>query len=356
MAATMAAFRSLRNLLIRRVMAPTPQGLSLSLRPMSSIAQDEASTAAPREAPDHKYESLQVTVAQKHILHVQLNRPEKRNAMNRAFWREMVECFNKIAQDPDCRAVVISGAGKLFTAGIDLMDMASEILQPQGDDVARISWYLRSLVSRYQETFNVIEKVLWGAGRAPPPVHPSWTNPDPTLPVPLQCPKPVIAAVHGACVGAGVDLITACDIRYCAQDAFFQVKEVDIGLAADVGTLQRLPKVIGNQSLVNELAFTSRRMMADEALSSGLVSRVFPDKVGMLDAAFTLAAEISTKSPVAVQGTKINLVYSRNHSVADGLNYTATWNMSMLQTQDIVKSVQAAMEKQELKNVTFSKL
>ncbi|XP_032246548.1 delta(3,5)-Delta(2,4)-dienoyl-CoA isomerase, mitochondrial [Halichoerus grypus] len=328
MAATMAAFRSLRNLLIRRVMAPTPQGLSLSLRPMSSIAQDEASTAAPREAPDHKYESLQVTVAQKHILHVQLNRPEKRNAMNRAFWREMVECFNKIAQDPDCRAVVISGAGKLFTAGIDLMDMASEILQPQGDDVARISWYLRSLVSRYQETFNVIEK----------------------------CPKPVIAAVHGACVGAGVDLITACDIRYCAQDAFFQVKEVDIGLAADVGTLQRLPKVIGNQSLVNELAFTSRRMMADEALSSGLVSRVFPDKVGMLDAAFTLAAEISTKSPVAVQGTKINLVYSRNHSVADGLNYTATWNMSMLQTQDIVKSVQAAMEKQELKNVTFSKL
>ncbi|KAF3818192.1 hypothetical protein GH733_012500 [Mirounga leonina] len=310
------------------VMAPTPQGLSLSLRPMSSIAQDEASTAAPREAPDHSYESLQVTVAQKHILHVQLNRPEKRNAMNRAFWREMVECFNKIAQDPDCRAVVISGAGKSFTAGIDLMDMASEILQPQGDDVARISWYLRSLVSRYQETFSVIEK----------------------------CPKPVIAAIHGACVGAGVDLITACDIRYCAQDAFFQVKEVDIGLAADVGTLQRLPKVIGNQSLVNELAFTSRRMMADEALSSGLVSRVFPDKVGMLDAAFTLAAEISTKSPVAVQGTKINLVYSRNHSVADGLNYTATWNMSMLQTQDIVKSVQAAMEKQELKNVTFSKL
>uniref|UniRef100_A0A452QJZ8 Delta(3,5)-Delta(2,4)-dienoyl-CoA isomerase, mitochondrial n=1 Tax=Ursus americanus TaxID=9643 RepID=A0A452QJZ8_URSAM len=328
MAAAMAASRSLRKLLIRRVMAPTPQGLSLSLCPMSSIAQDEASTAAPREAPDHNYESLRVTAAQKHILHVQLNRPEKRNAMNRAFWREMVECFNKIAQDPDCRAVVISGAGKMFSAGIDLTDMASEILQPHGDDVARISWYLRSLVSRYQETFNVIEK----------------------------CPKPVIAAIHGACIGAGVDLITACDVRYCAQDACFQVKEVDIGLAADVGTLQRLPKVIGNQSLVNELAFTSRKMMADEALSSGLVSRVFPDKVGMLDAAFTLAAEISTKSPVAVQSTKINLVYSRNHSVAEGLNYAATWNMSMLQTQDIVKSVQAAVEKQELKDVTFSKL
>lgn len=248
--------------------------------------------------------------------------------MNKAFWREMVECFNKIAEDPDCRAVVISGAGKTFTAGIDLMDMASDLLQPQGDDASRISWYLRGLIAKYQETFSVIEK----------------------------CPKPVIAAIHGGCIGGGVDLITACDIRYCAQDAFFQVKEVDIGLAADVGTLQRLPRVIGNQSLVNELAFTARKMMADEALDSGLVSRMFPDKEVMLDAAFTLAAEISTKSPVAVQGTKINLLYSRDHSVAEGLNYMTSWNMSMLQTQDIVKSVQAAMEKKELKSVTFSKL
>ncbi|XP_060507033.1 delta(3,5)-Delta(2,4)-dienoyl-CoA isomerase, mitochondrial [Panthera onca] len=320
----MAASLRFRDLLIRRLMAPTPQGLSLSLRPMSSKAQEEA----PKEAPDHSYESLRVTAAQKHILHVQLNRPEKRNAINRACWREMVECFSKIAQDPDCRAVVISGAGKLFTSGIDLTDMASDILQPQGDDVARISWQLRNLISRYQESFNVIEK----------------------------CPKPVIAAIHGACIGAGVDLVTACDIRYCAQDAFFQVKEVDIGLAADVGTLQRLPKVIGNQSLVNELAFTSRKMMADEALGSGLVSRVFPNKEDMLEAAFTLAEEISTKSPVAVQSTKVNLIYSRNHSVAESLNYTATWNMSMLQTQDIVKSVQAALEKKDLKNVNFSKL
>ncbi|XP_053761967.1 delta(3,5)-Delta(2,4)-dienoyl-CoA isomerase, mitochondrial [Panthera pardus] len=320
----MAASLRFRDLLIRRLMAPTPQGLSLSLRPMSSKAQEEA----PKEAPDHSYESLRVTAAQKHILHVQLNRPEKRNAINRACWREMVECFSKIAQDPDCRAVVISGAGKLFTSGIDLTDMASDILQPQGDDVARISWQLRNLISRYQESFNVIEK----------------------------CPKPVIAAIHGACIGAGVDLVTACDIRYCAQDTFFQVKEVDIGLAADVGTLQRLPKVIGNQSLVNELAFTSRKMMADEALGSGLVSRVFPNKEDMLEAAFTLAEEISTKSPVAVQSTKVNLIYSRNHSVAESLNYMATWNMSMLQTQDIVKSVQAALEKKDLKSVNFSKL
>ncbi|XP_016061973.1 PREDICTED: delta(3,5)-Delta(2,4)-dienoyl-CoA isomerase, mitochondrial isoform X2 [Miniopterus natalensis] len=295
---------------------------------MSSSAQDEASREAPSEAPHHNYQSLRVTAAQRHILHVQLNRPEKRNAMNKAFWSEMVECFNKIAQDADCRAVVISGAGKMFTSGLDLVEMAGDLLQPQGDDAARISWSLRGLITRYQETFSVIEK----------------------------CPKPVIAAIHGGCVGGGVDLITACDIRYCAQDAFFQVKEVDVGLAADVGTLQRLPRVIGNQSLVNELAFTARKMMADEALGSGLVSRVFPDKEAMLDAAFALAAEISSKSPVAVQGTKVNLLYSRDHSVAEGLNYMAAWNMSMLQTQDIVKSVQAAMEKKELNSVTFSKL
>lgn len=300
---------------------------NVSLRSLSSSAQ-EASKRTPEEVSDHNYESIQVTSAQKHVLHVQLNRPEKRNAMNRAFWRELVECFQKISKDSDCRAVVVSGAGKMFTSGIDLMDMASDILQPPGDDVARIAWYLRDLISRYQKTFTVIEK----------------------------CPKPVIAAIQGGCIGGGVDLISACDIRYCTQDAFFQVKEVDVGLAADVGTLQRLPKVIGNRSLVNELTFTARKMMADEALNSGLVSRVFPDKDVMLNAAFALAADISSKSPVAVQGSKINLIYSRDHSVDESLDYMATWNMSMLQTQDIIKSVQAAMEKKDSKSITFSKL
>lgn len=325
--ATAAASRRLRDLLIRRLTAPTHLGLNLNLCRTSSSAQ-EASTAAPSKASDHNYESLQVTAVQEHVLHVEINRPEKRNAMNKAFWREMVECFNKIARDADCRAVVISGRGTMFSAGIDLTDLAPDLFQSSEKDVARNSWHLRYLISSYQETFNVIEK----------------------------CPKPVIAAIHGGCIGAGVDLITACDIRYCAQNAYFQVKEVDMGLAADVGTLQRLPRVIGNQSLVNELAFTARKMLADEALSSGLVSRMFPDKEAMFDAALTLAAEISTKSPVAVQGTKVNLLYSRDHSVADSLNYMASWNMSMLQTQDIMQSFSSLMEKKELKTVTFSKL
>ncbi|KAM7412572.1 hypothetical protein PAMA_020111 [Pampus argenteus] len=274
------------------------------------------------------YTTLAISHPAEAVTHVELHRPEKHNAMNKAFWSEMVDCFNDIAVDPDCRVVVVSGAGRTFTAGIDLMDMAGDVLQPQGDDTARVSWNLRKTIVKYQETFSVIER----------------------------CPKPVVVAVHGPCVGGGVDLITACDIRLCTQDAWFQVKEVDIGLAADVGTLQRLPKVIGSRSLVNELALTARRMYADEAKSSGLVSRVFADKDALMAAALEMAAEIAGRSPVAVQGTKINLIYSRDHSVAEGLDYMATWNMSMLQTQDVMKSAQASMEKKSPKTITFSKL
>ncbi|XP_076837466.1 delta(3,5)-Delta(2,4)-dienoyl-CoA isomerase, mitochondrial isoform X2 [Brachyhypopomus gauderio] len=276
--------------------------------------------------PTPPFTTLSVSHPADHITQVELHRPDKRNAMNKAFWSEMVGCFNQIAEDPECRVVVFSGAGKLFTAGIDLMDIAGDLLHPEGDDTARTSWYLRRIVSKYQETFSVIEK----------------------------CPKPVIAAVHGACVGGGVDLITACDIRLCTQDAWFQ--EVDIGLAADVGTLQRLPKVIGSRSLVNELALTARKMYSDEAKSSGLVSRVFPDKETLMAGALEVAGEIAARSPIAVQGTKVNLLYSRDHSVAEGLEFMATWNMSMLQTQDLVKSAQAALERKSPKSVAFSKL
>ncbi|XP_067363025.1 delta(3,5)-Delta(2,4)-dienoyl-CoA isomerase, mitochondrial isoform X1 [Channa argus] len=280
------------------------------------------------KGPTSPYATLSISRPTESITHVELHRPEKRNAMNKAFWSEMVDCFNEIAVDPDCRVVVFSAAGKIFTAGLDLMDMAGDILQPEGDDTARVSWNLRRTVAKYQESFSVIEK----------------------------CPKPVVVAVHGACVGGGVDLITACDIRLCTQDAWFQVKEVDVGLAADVGTLQRLPKVIGSRSLVNELALTARKMYADEAKSSGLVSRVFANKEDMMAGALEMAGEIAGRSPVAVQGTKVNLIYARDHSVEEGLNYMATWNMSMLQTHDVMKSVQAAMEKKSHKEVIFSKL
>lgn len=304
--------------LIRGLLRRDLRKVVLGLRNMSS----EAGLSS------YSYETLSVTTPSDHIFHVELNRPEKRNAMNKAFWREMVLCFNALGEDTNCRVVVLSGAGKMFTSGIDLLDMASEFLQHQEDDVARIAWNLRKKISEYQETFSVIEK----------------------------CTKPVIAAIHNGCIGGGVDLVTACDVRYCSQDAYFQVKEVDIGLAADVGTLQRLPNVIGSRSLVNELALTARKMMSDEALNSGLVSRVFADKSALLSAAFELAAEIASKSPVAVQGTKVNLLYARDHSVQESLKYMATWNMSMLQTQDIMASAQAAMQKKTPKDVIYSKL
>ncbi|XP_069042506.1 delta(3,5)-Delta(2,4)-dienoyl-CoA isomerase, mitochondrial [Lepisosteus oculatus] len=296
--------------------------------PRLGVVRAMSSGAGAEPEPPAAFETLRVTRVTDTVTHVELHRPEKRNAMNRAFWREMVQCFSQISADPECRAVVVSGAGKIFTAGIDLMDIAGHVLQPEGDDTARKAWNIRKTVCQYQETFTVIER----------------------------CPKPVVVAVHGACVGGGVDLISACDIRLCTQDAWFQVKEVDIGLAADVGTLQRLPKVIGSRSLVNELALTARKMWSEEAKSCGLVSRVFPDKETMMSAALELAAEIAARSPVAVQGTKINLLYSRDHSVQESLDYIATWNMSMLQTEDIVKAAQAVLEKRSPKDVPFSKL
>ncbi|NXD74568.1 ECH1 protein, partial [Eolophus roseicapillus] len=220
------------------------------------------------------------------------------------------------------------GGDSVSPTGIDLVEMGSEFLMVEGDDPARKAWNLRRKICAFQESFSVLEK----------------------------CPKPVIVAVHGACIGAGVDLICACDIRYCSQDAWFQVKEVDIGLAADVGTLQRLPKIVGSQSLVNELAFTARRMMAPEAQSCGLVSRVFPDKGSLVQAAITVAETIAARSPVAVQGTKENLLYARDHSVPESLRYMATWNMGMLQSQDVLTAAQAAMDQKGPEGVPFSNL
>ncbi|KAM3829906.1 delta(3,5)-Delta(2,4)-dienoyl-CoA isomerase, mitochondrial [Vipera latastei] len=324
-AAAAAAASGILGGLLRRHLSVCPASCR-GFRVMASKQQQSPPQQQPNSLPT--YETLKLERVREKVLHVEINRPEKRNAMNIAFWREMVECFNKIAQDSECNAVVISGAGKMFTAGIDLMELGSVFLMAQGDDVARKSWNIRKKIREYQESFTVLEK----------------------------CPKPIIVAVHGGCIGGGVNLITACDIRYCTQDAWFQVKEVDVGLAADVGTLQRLPLVIGNRSLVNELAFTSRKLMAPEAESCGLVSRVFRDHESMLQGAFDLATEIACRSPIAVQGTKINLIYARDHSVPESLKYMATWNMSMLQTEDIIKSAQAVMEKKTPKEVVYSKL
>ncbi|KAK6183549.1 hypothetical protein SNE40_011008 [Patella caerulea] len=273
----------------------------------------------------YNFETLKVTKPRENVIQVELNRPQKRNAMNKAFWGEMVGCFNQISEDSDCRAVVVTGAGKIFTAGLDLMDFDGIQIMQSDTDVSRKAFTFRKLIRAYQETFTVIEK----------------------------CSKPVIAAIHNACVGGGIDMITACDIRYCTSDAWFQIKEVDIGLAADVGTLQRLPKITGNDSLTRELTYTARKFYSNEAKEIGLISRIFDTKESMVEGALDTASLIASKSPIAVQGSKISLVYSRDHSVPEGLDHVATWNQSMLQSEDILKAVTAGMEKKE---AVFSKL
>jgi delta(3,5)-delta(2,4)-dienoyl-CoA isomerase len=273
------------------------------------------------------YDTLSVTVPKQFVYHVELNRPEKLNAMNRTMWLEIGTCFEQLDSDENCRVIVLSGAGKLFTAGLDFQDMmklAPELAEQE--DVARKAKILMKSINAYQKSLSWLE----------------------------LCKKPVLAAIHSACVGGGVDLVTVADMRYCTKDAWFQVKEVDIGMAADVGTLQRLPKVIGSDSLARELCYTARKMPAAEALSSGLVSRVFEDKDSMIKGVVEIAEEISKKSPVAVQGTKVSIVFGRDHSVQEGLNQIGLWNQLMLQSEDFMTATVAQATKQT--DVVFSKL
>ncbi|KAG0166762.1 putative enoyl CoA hydratase [Apophysomyces sp. BC1034] len=275
-------------------------------------------------ADKYQYETVIVKFIPGGVAHVQLNRPKTLNAFNAALIRDVRAVFRDISEDSEIAVVVVSGSGRMFTAGLDLQDTPLDL--SMGDkDPARAAYVTRKHIEDFQDAFTAIEK----------------------------CHKPVIAAIHGACIGAGVDMTTACDIRYCSKDAYFSVKEVDIGLAADVGSLQRLPKVTGNISLVRELCLTGRNLYADEALSCGLVNKVMDTHEQLLAEAFKTAKLIATKSPVAVYGTKQLLNYSRDHSVAESLAYTATWNAAMLNTEDIVRSMEAFMTKKPAK---YSKL
>jgi len=280
---------------------------------------------AMKTAVQTEWTALQVSEPSKGVYHVQFNRPKKLNTMNDDFFRDIRDCFGLIHNDANCRAIVVSGNGKCFTAGLALGGSSLAGLMGSKQDKARKTLAFREHVLELQNTFNAVE----------------------------NCPQPVIAAVHGAVIGGGIDFMTCCDIRYCSADAFFSVKEVDIGIAADLGTLSRLPKVIGNHSLMRELCYTARKFTAQEALACGLVSKIGADLQSTVADALATAATIATKSPLAVTGTKHNLLYSRDHSVADGLQYVASWNGSALQTEDFMKAVQAFVTK---KKVEFAPL
>jgi enoyl-CoA hydratase/carnithine racemase len=264
------------------------------------------------------------------ILVLSINRPKKRNAMNYDFWNEFPQCFPSAADVGLIRAVVVCGEGQAFSAGLDTSDERIAGVASSGGhglDVARTALSVRSQILWMQASLSASER----------------------------CPVPVIAAVHGACIGAGVDLITACDVRLCSSDALFSIREVRLGLAADVGTLQRLPKIVANESVVRELAFTGSDFDASAARDMGLVSRVVQGgKEGVFNEAVALARKIAALSPVAVAGTKANLLYSRDHpNVSDGLEYQATWNASALQSDDVKVAAIAKVTKEA---PLFSKL
>ncbi|AGE26057.1 MULTISPECIES: crotonase/enoyl-CoA hydratase family protein [Pseudomonas] len=251
------------------------------------------------------------------VAHVQINRPEKINAMNAAFWREIIEIFQWVEDTDAVRAVVLSGAGKHFSSGIDLM-MLAQVANDLGKDVGRNARLLRRKILELQASFNAVD----------------------------NCRKPVLAAIQGYCIGGAIDLISACDMRYAAEDAQFSIKEVDIGMAADVGTLQRLPRIVGD-GMLRELAYTGRQFGAEEARSIGLVNRVYPDHASLLAGVLEIAREIAAKSPIAVTGTKAMISYMRDHSINDGLEYVATWNAAMLQSNDLRVAIAAHMSKQK---------
>ncbi len=261
------------------------------------------------------FETLSVTL-EGAVAIVRLNRPDKLNAMNLAMWNELRSAFQFLDGLPAARAIVLEGEGRGFTAGIDLQMMMGLGSQIQNDCDGRMRELLRRIILDLQDCLTSLER----------------------------CRKPVLAAVHGACVGGGIDLICCADMRYCSADAWFSIKEIDIGMTADVGTLQRLPKLIGD-GMARELAYTARKVEAAEAKEIRLVNRVFETPEALREGVRAIAAEIATKAPLAVRGVKEMITYARDHSVADGLNYVATWNAAMLMSADLQAAMMAGMSK-----------
>lgn len=250
------------------------------------------------------------------IAQLTFNRPAALNSMNRAFWQEFPAALRDIEQADDIRVVVIASTGKHFSAGMDLEVFSQPDPRMFGGEASRRAEFMRRLVLELQACFSALENLR----------------------------MPVLAAIQGGCIGGALDLICACDSRYCTEDAFFTIKETELGITADLGTLQRLPKWI-SPGLVRELAYTARNLSAAEAQASGLVNRVFADHTALLAGVLELAQQIATHSPLAVTGSKAMLNYARDHSVADSLQYMATWQAGMFQAADLLESIQAKQAK-----------
>ncbi|WP_137166510.1 crotonase/enoyl-CoA hydratase family protein [Salinimonas lutimaris] len=249
------------------------------------------------------------------IAHIQLSRPDALNSMVPAFWNELPAAIRAIDDVARARVIVISSTGKHFSAGMDL-SVFENMAQSFTGDPARSAEQMRRQVHLLQASFNSIE----------------------------QARMPVLAAVQGGAIGGAVDLLCACDMRYCTDDAFFTIKETQIGMTADLGTLQRLPKLIP-VGLAKELAYTGRQFSAREAQQAGFVNQTYTDQAAMLDGVMQIARQIAMNSPVAVSGTKTMINYAVDHTVAESLEYMATWQAGMFQMEDVLTAIKAQKQK-----------
>jgi len=266
-----------------------------------------------------KFERFLVTIKD-HIAHVRINRPDKANALDEIGWTELKEIFETLDHTEEARVIVLSGEGERFCAGADQEFLMQGVLKAQDESRGHGSELIYHSVLELQAQVSAAEK----------------------------CRKPVLAAIHNACVGGAVDIITACDICYATEDAFFTIAEIDLGIVADLGTLQRLPKILP-KGVVAELAYTGRRMGAAEAKERGLVNTVYPDKETMLAAVLEIARVIASKSPLAIRGSKMTLNHTRDHTVEEGLRHIAAWNAATIINQDLTEAFTAMMQKREAK-------
>ncbi|KAG6609969.1 Delta(3,5)-Delta(2,4)-dienoyl-CoA isomerase [Phytophthora cinnamomi] len=255
------------------------------------------------------------------VLHLKLNRPKVVNAMNMQMWVELSQAFELVERDPSVKAVVVSGEGRGFTSGMDL-DVFAQMQKVAMEESCegRKRERLMRVIDKFQQVISAPEK----------------------------CRVPVIAAVHGPCIGAGVDFITACDLCYSDVSAVFSVKEVDLAIIADVGTLQRLPKLVGERQ-AKELAFTGRNFGGLEAEKLGLVLKALPDQEALLAHVEDVAKTIAKKSPLTIRGIKQTIHYQRDHSTADSLQQIRYHNAAVLYSDDLVQAVGAVMSKTEPK-------
>ena len=262
-----------------------------------------------------KLKAFTVSIDENHVVEICLDRSEAFNSMNSDFWDELPAIVDALDRQAAARVVILSSKGKHFTAGMDL-EVLSNLGGNPDDEPARRAEQARRWILSLQDTFTQLETAR----------------------------MPIISAIQGACIGGGVDMICATDMRFCTANALFNIKETELGITADVGTLQRIQHVMPS-GLARELAYSSRNLGAAEALSCGFVNKVYDTQEEMLTAVRALATAIARHSPMAVHGTKEMLNYSRDHSVQDSLNHMATWQSGLLQAPDVREAMQAGAEK-----------